>query len=58
MDVTAEIITRLDKKLPSVEVNLPKGDAKSDAPVAGSSAKPQAPAAAAAKPQSGVPAKK
>jgi outer membrane protein len=42
MDITSETIARLDKKLPSVPVNLPKPEA----------------AAAAPKPPSGTPAKK
>ena len=42
MDITAETITRLDKKLPSVPVNLPNPEAAATAP----------------KPQSGAPAKK
>ena len=42
MDITAETITRLDKKLPSVPVNLPNPETAATAP----------------KPQSGAPAKK
>jgi hypothetical protein len=39
MDVTADAITRLDQKLPSVAVNLPKSDNEAPKAKAESSAK-------------------
>src|SRR5215472_915550 len=40
MDITSETIARLDKKLPSVPVNLPKPEAAADAPKPPSGAPP------------------